>query len=183
MKQEKQKQKRQVIFDVETTGLDFETDEIIQFSAIDQFGGTLLNCYIKPEHTESWPEAAAVNGITPEMVADCPSFNFYRSQIQWIFDNADELISYNGAFDAAMLENHGIRFNDDLPHYDVMQEFAPIFGEYNEYYGSYKWQKLTTCAAYYGFQFRAHDSLEDVKATLYCYQQMQSQQQEAGNED
>ena len=33
----------------------------------------------------------------------------------------------------------------------------------------YKWQKLTTCAAYYEYKFNAHDSLEDVKATLHCY--------------
>lgn len=32
---------------------------------------------------------------------------------------------------------------------------------------AYKWQKLTTAARYYGYQFNAHDSLEDVRATLH----------------
>ena len=30
-----------------------------------------------------------------------------------------------------------------------------------------------TAAAYYGYHFRAHDSLEDVRATLYIFDQMQ----------
>lgn len=47
--------------------------------------------------------------------------------------------------------------------------FAEIYGEWNERRGSYKWQSLTKCATYYGYEFKAHDSLEDVKATLYCY--------------
>lgn len=56
-----------------------------------------------------------------------------------------------------------------------MREFAPIYGEYNSYYGDYKWQKLGTAAAYYGYEFKAHDSLEDVRATLFVYQQMTKQ--------
>lgn len=164
-----------LIFDTETTGLNPEIDEIIQFSAIDEFGNTLLNCYIKPSHTESWEQASSVNGITPEMVEDKPYFDFYREQIQWLFDRADELISYNGQFDIQMLNTHGITIRDDVEHYDVMQEFAPIYGEYNEKHQSYTWKKLSVCADYYGFEFKAHDSLEDIKATLYCYKQITSE--------
>ena len=38
---------------------------------------------------------------------------------------------------------------------------------------NYKWQKLSKAAAYYGYKFKAHDSLEDVRATLYVYNKMQ----------
>lgn len=52
-----------------------------------------------------------------------------------------------------------------------MIEFAEIYGEWNDYYGNYKWQKLTIAAYYYGYNFddSAHDSLEDAKATLVVY--------------
>ena len=43
----------------------------------------------------------------------------------------------------------------------------------NDFFCDYKWQKLGTAAAYYGYHFRAHDSLEDVRATLYIFDQMQ----------
>ena len=53
-----------------------------------------------------------------------------------------------------------------------MVEFAEVYGEYSEYFEGYKWQKLTTAADYYGYEYNAHDSLEDVKATLYVYKKM-----------
>lgn len=40
---------------------------------------------------------------------------------------------------------------------------------YSAYKGGEKWQKLTTAAKHFKFDFSAHDSLEDVKATLHCY--------------
>lgn len=42
--------------------------------------------------------------------------------------------------------------------------------------GRDKWQKLQTCAAYYGYAGDGafHDSLEDVRATLYCFYAMQN---------
>ena len=59
---------------------------------------------------------------------------------------------------------------------DPMIMFAEIYGEWNERRGSYKWQSLTKCATYYGYEFKAHDSLEDVKATLYAYKKMREKE-------
>ena len=59
---------------------------------------------------------------------------------------------------------------------DIMHEFSPIYGEYSEYFGNYKWQTLETCANYYGYDWgndKAHDSLSDCRAVLFCYQAMQ----------
>ena len=57
--------------------------------------------------------------------------------------------------------------------YDVMSVFAEVYGEYSDYHGGYKWQKLTVAANYFGYKFHAHDSLEDVRATLHCYKKIQ----------
>ena len=67
----------------------------------------------------------------------------------------------------AFAEQHGMEIGK------FMIMFAEIYGEWNERRGSYKWQSLTKCATYYGYEFKAHDSLEDVKATLYCYKKME----------
>lgn len=160
-----------VVFDTETTGLAFGEDEILQFSAIDENGNVLLDTYIRPTHHTRWDQAESINGISPDMVKNAPTMDEVRPIIQSIFDNADLLVSYNGAFDIAFLQVAGIKI-PEVPSYDVMREFAPIYGEYNEYFGDYKWQKLVTAAAYYGYQFEAHNSLEDVKATLFCYKKM-----------
>lgn len=162
-----------IVIDTETTGLSFDSD-LLQVSIIDGYGKTLFDSYMKPIHATEWKEAEAVNGISPEMVKDLPTIEYYKEQIQDIIDTADVIIGYNVNFDLGILGDKGITFEDKQIS-DVMLDFAEIYGEWNEYYQNYKWQKLTKCADYYGYQWEedAHNSLGDVKATLYCYKKMQ----------
>lgn len=114
--------------------------------------------------------------ITPEMVADKPCIYERLPEIIAILQGADRVIGYNTQFDLRMLKAVGAILPKHTPVVDVMADFAPIYGEYKENYGSYKWQKLTVCADYYGYDWgedSAHDSLADCRATLYCYQKMQ----------
>lgn len=164
---------KKVIFDTETTGLDCFEDEILQFSAINENGEVLMDTYIKPINHTSWKSAERIHGITPETVEHCPTFNDIKQDIQDIFSNADELIAYNYTFDIRFLKQAGIVIPEDIKITDVMLDFAEVYGEWNDYFHDYKWQKLQTAAAYYRYVYKAHDSLEDVKATLYVYQQMQ----------
>lgn len=160
-----------VSFDLETTGLDPYHDEILQFSAVDGDGGVLLNAYIRPYVKEEWPSAQAINHITPAMVQDAPQFHELIPAIRGIFESAEKIITYNGAFDRAFLDGCGIDFQSK-EQVDVMCEFAPIFGDWDEYHEDYKWKKLKECAAYYGIEFKAHDALEDCQATLQCYKEI-----------
>ena len=68
-----------ICFDTETTGLNSFNDEVLQLSIIDADSGeTLFNKYMKPTHTDSWEQAQAVNGITPEMVDSCYTIEEYK---------------------------------------------------------------------------------------------------------
>ena len=160
-----------VVFDVETTGLDSEEDEILQVSIIDGEGHTLINSYVKPHVKTEWLDAMAINGITPQMVEDAPYAEELIPLVNGIFKSADIGIAYNNNFDLGFLAKWGIK---DFPErqIDVMYAFAQIYGEWSDYFGDYKWQKLVTAASYYGYDFDAHDSLEDVKATLCIYNEM-----------
>lgn len=164
-------ERHKVIFDVETTGLDPENDEILQFSAINENGEVLLNTYIKPSHHTEWKDAESVNHISPDMVADCKAMEEILPDIQAVFYSCNELIAYNAEFDYAFLVNAGVKFVPGTVISDPMIEFAKVYGEWNDYYGNYTYQKLTNAAWYYGYNFDelAHDSLEDVKATLVVY--------------
>ena len=162
-----------ICFDTETTGLNFLNDEVLQLSIIDaDTGKTLFNEYMKPTHTYSWEQAQAVNGIASEMVEDCLTIEEYRSTIQRIFDKADTVLGYNVNFDVGFLRTAGIKIENRLV--DVMTEFAEIYGEWNDARDDWKWQKLTTAAAYYGLSFEgtAHDSLADAKMTAAVYKEM-----------
>lgn len=126
---------------------------------------------------KDWAAAARVNGITPEMVKDAPYPHDLIPKVKGIFEAADLLIAYNNQFDLSFLRRWGIS-DSGKEQYDVMLEFAQEYGEWNEYFGDYKWQKLSTAASYYGYKFKAHDSLEDVRATLYVYKKLQAQESE-----
>ena len=159
---------KKVVVDFETTGLSSEYDEILQVSAIDQDGNVLINEYCKPKSITEWEEAERIHNISPEMVLDKKPFEDYVEVLTNILTNADEIIIYNVNFEKGFLNKYGVQFNDNF--YDLMIKFAEIYGEWNDYWETYKWQKLSTCCTYYGYYLKnAHDSLEDCKATLYCY--------------
>lgn len=161
-----------IVIDTETTGLKPGHDEILQLSIIDGDENVLFNEYIKPIRRKRWPKAQEINGIAPKMVKDCKTLDELHDQIQGILDSADFIVAYNWSFDRQMLVAAGFKVRQ--PYYDVMKEFAPIYGEYDSYHDDYTWKSLSVCADYFSYEFKAHDSLEDTKATLFCYKKMQA---------
>ena len=160
-----------IVFDTETTGLSEGINEIIQISIIDGNGNTLVNSLVKPYFEKEWPGAEAVNGISPDMVKDAPYPHELIPMVKGIFAAAGTIVAYNNDFDLGFLRSWGICV-DGKKQVDVMREFAAVYGEWNDYFDDYKWQKLTTAAHYYGYDFAAHDSLEDARATLFVYRNM-----------
>lgn len=165
-----------IVLDTETTGLDPRRDELLQISVLDaDTGATVLNTYVRPIWTLEWPQAQNIHGITPEMVAEAPTLAELHLELRAIFGTAREIIGYNTFFDLAFLEPYGISSYREIV--DVMMDFAPIYGEWSEYHDDYKWQSLSTCASYFGYDWgedKVHDSLADCKATLFCYHKLRS---------
>ena len=111
------------------------------------------------------------------MVAEAPTLAELHLELRAIFGTAREIIGYNTFFDLAFLEPYGISSYRGIV--DVMMDFAPIYGEWSEYHDDYKWQTLSTCAAYFGYDWgedKVHDSLADCKATLFCYKRIEAEQ-------
>lgn len=110
------------------------------------------------------------------MVANAPTIFNEVAKINKIISSAKIIIGYGIDLDLTFLSAIGIDVPENVTIVDVMKDFAQIYGEWNDYYGDYKWQKLTTCAEYFSYNWNndtAHDSLSDCRATLYCYNQMQ----------
>lgn len=159
-----------IVVDVETTGLDDCYDEILQISIIDGDKNVLMNTYIKPTFATEWKRAEAVNHISPEMVKDAPSIYDVIPQLKGIFESAKILVLYNASFDLNFIYSWtGIRRSDEQIVDDVMIDYAEHYGEWNDYFGNYKWQKLITACNEFGYEWEedAHNSLGDVKATLF----------------
>jgi DNA polymerase-3 subunit epsilon len=97
-----------VIFDVETTGTDRSSDQVIELGV--QFG---LDGPAGPGVGQVWrirpscpihPGAQAVHGISMEDLEGCPSFGDVARDIREVIDGARVLIGYNLAFDIEMLQ-------------------------------------------------------------------------------
>ncbi len=162
-----------IVIDIETTGLSRVDDEILQVSIIGGDGKTLYNSYLKPLRCTEWAEAEKINHISPAMVAEAPNIYLEMPKINGILKHAKTIVGYNQAgFDIPFLQMFGAVVPETAQIYDVMLEFAPIYGEWSEYHQSYKWQNLGTCAGHYDYDWgsdTAHDSLADCRATLHCY--------------
>ena len=164
-----------IVFDVETTGIK-EHDEILQISIADLNGNVLMNTYVKPYFLNEWEDAERVHGITKDMVKDAPYVFELIPKLKGIFSDIEEIVGYNVDFDLGFIKPLGIEIGE-CKIFDVMKEFAPLYGDWNNRFHSWAWKDLGTCAKYFDCEFKAHDSLEDAKATLFCYNKIKEMMQ------
>lgn len=162
--------KRCLILDTETTGLNI-FDAILELAIINQDGDTLFNSLLKPEfcngmptqYTDAWPDATAVNGITPEMVANAPRLSELRDQVLETIGDQPVVI-YNADFDTAFLQRAGITLTNPVC---LMKGFAKYYGEWSSYYKDYKWQSLDiACAIMEIDRATRHRALADTQDAL-----------------
>jgi len=96
---------RIIVFDCETTGIDFTRDQVIELCV--QHGldetATSRTWRIKP-NVPIHPAAQAVHGITMADLAACASFAEYADEISMVFANADVIVGYNLSFDIDMIQ-------------------------------------------------------------------------------
>lgn len=113
--------KEKCYVDVETTGLDPKTDEVIQIAICDSAANWELCTYVRPLRHASWEEAQLINGISPEMVKDAPTLDSLENELRSIF--RDRIFAaYNAQFDASFL----CRFFENTDIHDVMTRFMSI---------------------------------------------------------
>jgi DNA polymerase III epsilon subunit-like protein len=163
-----------LVLDTETTGIPISFDnsttinhEILQLAMIDGKGRILFSEYFKPGKHKVWPEAEAINGITPLMLKDKLSVTNYTNVIQSHIDTADLLVAYNFKFDYIFLRSVGISFVGKQ-YCDVMKRYALLRGK------SEKYVSLETCAKQLGYSFdNVHNAISDAKATLYCFRKLE----------
>lgn len=153
-----------LFFDIEATGLDTSRDRIVELSYIK----------VSPDGSEEAQtmrfnptipisaEATAVNGITDEDVAQCPTFAEKAAELARVFSGCD-IAGYNSNhFDVPMLVEEFIRAGVE---FDVSAcNLVDVQGIYH------KMEKRTLAAAYQFYCHKdlenAHTAMADTRATL-----------------
>lgn len=156
-----------VVLDTETTGLS-SIDEIVQIAMIDGAGEVLLDTLVKP--TISIPLAAwNIHGISDADVAEAPTIAKVQPRIVETIGRR-QLVIYNANFDLTLIRQSLIACG--LPDLELeslagvhcaMQWYAQYVGEWNDYWGNYRWQKLPG---------GDHSALGDARATLALLRRM-----------
>jgi len=141
--------RRTVILDTETTGLEYD-DQIVEIAIVSTQGEVLLNTLVRPTRPIQL-EAAEIHGITDAEVRNAPLWPEVWEQVLAIFRNARVVIIWNIDFDDRLMaqscEAYGINYHDDMANLPgaalacAMRKHAAWFGEPHRD-GGYRWHSL-----------------------------------------
>jgi DNA polymerase-3 subunit epsilon len=154
------------VFDVETTGVDVATDEIVQLGfALFERGKPVVRRRGLCSPSKPIPaEASAIHGITDAMVANAPTFAERVAGLRPMFDADCLIVGYNARrFDVPMLNAHLERAGADWRVGTPLDVFDVVRWVHREASG-----KLLAVAASYGLTPQGgagHDAAIDAHLT------------------
>ena len=152
------------VFDIETTGLNFSTDEIIEIGAVKIVNGVFtesFSTFVRPNSPV--PEnIEKLTGIKNEDVALAPQLcdvipDFYK------FCDGCLLVGHNVTFDYRFVEYYAEqeRYTFSQTRYDTVNLAQELLRLSN--------YKLNTVADYYGFTFNHHRAFDDALTTAKIF--------------
>lgn len=156
------------IYWIDTTDLDWQSDEIIHLTITDLFGNIVFSHLFKPVKIKSWDPTLQGFHITPEDVANQPPLNDYLPTIQKLFSQADTLIGFgNSTFDDLFLQQVGIKL-PQVMEVDLQQQLFRRYQLFDHISSIYE------CADYFHYPLnpKTADYTDYPKAVAYCYCQI-----------
>lgn len=160
-----------VAFDIETTGLDPEYDEIIEIGAVKIKEGKEIetfNTLIKPEY-EIDEFITELTGITNEMVENAPSIDEVLPKfMDFIKDYI--IIGHNVNFDINFIYDNLIRCDMN----PITNDFIDTLRLSRRLLPELKHHRLSDLADYYNINtVGSHRSLKDVRMTIEVYNNLE----------
>ena len=165
------------VIDVETTGLDANTHEIIEVSAL-RFKNfqpsELYSLLLRPEKEQHIPtSASSVNRITMDQLDGCPCFRLISRSFQIFLDPAEIIIGHNLDFDVKYLFYNGITFDKSKTYLDTLAHSKRLHKVYRKDLHVPASHRLEDLCAFYGLDITGfHSSAADCLATGLIFRKM-----------
>jgi DNA polymerase-3 subunit epsilon len=149
-----------VVIDIETTGLS-EKDAIVALAMTDMDGAEIFNSLIRPSQRKRMSkEVVEIHGIKMSMLRDQPMLIDVIEELDRAVGEKTVLM-YNEEFISRMieqsLEQDGTYKTPNWNRIDVMTYYSAFKGEYSEYHGDFRRQRLPG---------NNHDPLNDCRAVV-----------------
>lgn len=160
-----------VVFDLETTGISTERDEVIEISGVKARQGTVVeefNTLVNPGRPIPYG-ASQVNGITDEMVAEAPPFSQALERFLDFVGDA-VLVGHNiSTFDMRFLYRDSQRFYGKIPDNDFIDTLVIA----RQCLPGLRHHRLVDLAGYYGIPIRgAHRALSDCHMNQQVFERL-----------
>lgn len=156
-----------IIFDLETTGLDYYKNKIIEIGALKYKNNQLVDEFhmlINPE-IKLPNKIISITGITDDMLKDCETIDkVLPNFIEWIEDYT--LIAHNSSFDMGFINAKSNELNLKLIKNNVIDTLYLARKYIDDTYN----HKLVTLKNHFNLNYGSHRSLEDCYVTNYVYQ-------------
>ena len=177
-----------LFLDTETTGLS-GLHEICEIAVVNLASEVLINMLVRPTCPIDF-NTSQIHGITNEMVKDAPTFGDLLPRLEQVLRGRTVLV-YNVEFDIGKLERSA-KANDcpfhpwwinfpPLPDasdeerestpttswHCAMELYAQYYGDWNDWHGNYRWQRLGNAALQCGIELPVgtHRALADAELT------------------
>lgn len=160
-----------VVYDLETTGVSYKDDKILEIGAVKVRGGEVVEEFstlVNPE--SSIPaDAVAVSGIDDDMVKDAPILIEVLPKF-FDFISDDVLVGHNiHAFDNRFIYRFSEEYFGKVPDNDYVDTLSLARGIFPDM----KHHRLADMITYYGVQLlTAHRALTDSKMNQQVYEHL-----------
>ena len=156
-----------IVFDIETTGLKYFSDAILEIGAIkyiDNVEAERFHTYVKT--TKEIPDyITKINGITFSTIKDAPLIRSALKDFIAFIDNYT-LIAYNSDFDMSFIQyNCRTKLNRSIENNVI--DALPLAIKYLEELPN---KKLETVKSHFGLNVGSHNALDDCIVTNHLYQ-------------
>ena len=159
-----------IFLDTETTGFDFEKDEIIELGITDINGNVIYDGMFKPE-VENSAEAQKANHISNEELQDKPRFSEEWERIKAAVAGR-RIATYNRDFDRNIMVATAKKYNIPVEEVETMfKDSACVMQSYTDFKHDYRTSKLQNALAENNIDvIQDHRAVSDCKITAQLVQ-------------